>query len=754
MLQAIVLFQWLILIGMGGLLIYTVVRMSHLEKRLRKIEIVQEWVPTQPEVPPSPSPLVKDDLLTHESAQPMSEGNDEAYANAEPFTPYIPAPAPLPVEPKEKNGSSFLKEGWEVFIGGRLLNRIGAFALFLGVAFFLQYAFEQNWIHEWMRIALGGGAGVFLMVLGERFRKKKFSIFSHGLTGAGVAIGYVTIYAANQFYHLFSMEFSLLLMALVTASGVISALRAQSLAISILSWLGGFLSPFLLGATGGMSVAVLLYGMLFNTGMIWLGGRGKQWSLLHLLAQVTTISFVSAFCLNSATSLLYPLLFLLYFWLIGIFGEQQRSSGLLGIVTIGSNAMVLLIMMQGLGLTFQRSWLAWLMLLVTGLYLWLVFRQKDTSSLRLEGLRVGIALVSYCWGTAWLVSNVPPGFYLDQSSSWLLIILWTLAAVALGWWANVAQKKYLRIMSLSLFWLGSFLTVINGLSTLSKSYPVLNSRMLLTIILSISMGLVAKWFRRVTNNGSINWESHGLHGSWAVFLWIMISVEIVSWFDGGESKGITLTYFLIITWFVYGVVFFTNGLLKKGPSALLWIGGGSFGLGTVTLLVVAWISPLPVTSYVPLVNLRGAAFTIFFLAIGLGVRWIKKSMDIPSFLRMYGLALPSLFGFIWVTVEISNIYGRLQIGAQDSFLINAEGLTLSGVWLVYSLGLMGIGIFRNIKILRWMSIGLSGISIIKIFLWDLSFLDTVFRILSFIFLGLILLGISFLYQKYRDRFKV
>ena len=47
------------------------------------------------------------------------------------------------------------------------------------------------------------------------------------------------------------------------------------------------------------------------------------------------------------------------------------------------------------------------------------------------------------------------------------------------------------------------------------------------------------------------------------------------------------------------------------------------------------------------------------------------------------------------------------------------------------------------------SIVLFGLAILKIFIYDLSFLDTLYRIFSFLGLGLILLAVSYLYQRYR-----
>lgn len=51
--------------------------------------------------------------------------------------------------------------------------------------------------------------------------------------------------------------------------------------------------------------------------------------------------------------------------------------------------------------------------------------------------------------------------------------------------------------------------------------------------------------------------------------------------------------------------------------------------------------------------------------------------------------------------------------------------------------------------LRIAAIVLFGVAILKIFIYDLSFLDTVYRIVSFIGLGVILLSVSYLYQRYR-----
>jgi uncharacterized membrane protein len=84
-----------------------------------------------------------------------------------------------------------------------------------------------------------------------------------------------------------------------------------------------------------------------------------------------------------------------------------------------------------------------------------------------------------------------------------------------------------------------------------------------------------------------------------------------------------------------------------------------------------------------------------------------------------------------------------------SRLRDLQQLTLSGVWLTYSVVLMVFGLWARRRPLRIMSIVLFGVTILKIFIYDLSFLDTLYRIFSFIGLGLILLAVSYAYQRFK-----
>jgi uncharacterized membrane protein len=108
------------------------------------------------------------------------------------------------------------------------------------------------------------------------------------------------------------------------------------------------------------------------------------------------------------------------------------------------------------------------------------------------------------------------------------------------------------------------------------------------------------------------------------------------------------------------------------------------------------------------------------------------------------------------TGEVNDYFRKLLEEARISGtsditrLTNIVQLALSSTWLLYSIVIMFIGILRRYRPLRLLSILVFGLTILKIFFHDLSFLETLYRIFSFIGLGIILLAASYLYQRNKD----
>jgi uncharacterized membrane protein len=78
-----------------------------------------------------------------------------------------------------------------------------------------------------------------------------------------------------------------------------------------------------------------------------------------------------------------------------------------------------------------------------------------------------------------------------------------------------------------------------------------------------------------------------------------------------------------------------------------------------------------------------------------------------------------------------------------------EAFSYSALWMLYGAALMVIGFWKSQAFIRWLAIALLVITAIKVFFVDISLLQRGYRIASFIALGVILLAVSFFYQRAR-----
>lgn len=108
--------------------------------------------------------------------------------------------------PKRRQKKRWTGIDWELLVGGRWLNRIGAVAIIIGLIFFVKYAFDHDLINAQTKVVIVGLIGALFLWGGRYFYRKKLPIFAQGLIGAGVAILYLAVYAAHNVYHLLSVH--------------------------------------------------------------------------------------------------------------------------------------------------------------------------------------------------------------------------------------------------------------------------------------------------------------------------------------------------------------------------------------------------------------------------------------------------------------------------------------------------------------------------------------------------------------------
>ena len=147
----------------------------------------------------------------------------------------------------------------ENLIGGHWLNRIGILAVFIGISFFLKYAFDNNWIGPSGRVAIGILLGALMLPWSHWLLSRGYPYFSEGIAALGQAILLLSLWAGCRYYAVFSREVGFAGMVLVTITIAAVALGRDSQRIAMLSMLGGFLTPLLVSTGRDEQIALLTY---------------------------------------------------------------------------------------------------------------------------------------------------------------------------------------------------------------------------------------------------------------------------------------------------------------------------------------------------------------------------------------------------------------------------------------------------------------------------------------------------------------
>ena len=104
-----------------------------------------------------------------------------------------------------------------------------------------------------------------------------------------------------------------------------------------------------------------------------------------------------------------------------------------------------------------------------------------------------------------------------------------------------------------------------------------------------------------------------------------------------------------------------------------------------------------------------------------------------------------LLGFVWSTFLVQDYFGGSRLFEWSAS--NTEVYTYSVVWLLLAVLYQSIGLWRRQRIIHTGSLVLLLLTIGKVFLVDASELEGIFRVFSFLGLGVALIGIGFFYNK-------
>ena len=535
-----------------------------------------------------------------------------------------PAPAPPVFVPPATE-----VPGLEARIGSHWLNRIGIAAVLIGVSFFLNYAFENNWIGAAGRIAIGLIAGIAVVLWSERFRSRGYYVFSYSLKAVGIGALYLSLWASFQVYHLMPSSVVFACMLMVTAATCAMALSQNAEILAVFAITGGFSTPVLLSTGVNREFALFSYVLVLDVGILALVFF-KPWRRLLLLGFLGTLilycGWYAEFYSRSQfqPTLIFATLFFAIFAIAPLLMlHQERGSGIMPLGMAFANAVTYFLQAYAMIADISVTAMAWFSLLLAAVYLLLNrFRprtsdQQAEQKLRLMHLALAVGLITVA---------IP----IRLEAHWITIG-WFVEAALLLWLADRIKSDLLNIFAL--------------------------------MALVLGVGRLLFW-------------------------------------DNFESGHLIFNMRMA----VYGVAIAVLGLVAYNAS--------------------------------------------------------KRSDDPAKTIAAIAVVAMNALALVALTHEIADYYSQQMVAihpqpgswsiedwARAHSIEIAGNFTYSALWMAYGAMLMVIGFWRGSAFVRWQALLLIAATIIKVFVLDTSQLDRIYRILSFVALGVLLLAVSFAYQR-------
>lgn len=760
----------------------------------REIEIT-DAADTAVIMPPEEEELIENAI---EEALSHPVAGEEKIALQEPGTPApgIPeqtAAAAFIEAPEKKSWYARFKEknpDLEKFIGENIINKIGIVILVLGVSFFVKYAIDKNWISEPLRVGIGILAGSAVLFIANRLRIH-YKAFSSVLVAGAFSIFYFTIAIAFHDYHLFSQTTAFLIMVVITAFSVAISVGYDREELAIMSLIGGFAVPFMVSTGSGNPVVLFSYIAILNAGVLVFSYL-RKWNITVFLAFVfTALLLCGWFYLEGyekklfTVTLIFATIFYFKFNAISVAGHIRDR----GKVTYLQYAVILL----NTGCYYTLGYMvvdnlnpALLGLFTLSLALYnvlfaYILYKKEIVDRNAIYLLIGLAL-------SFATLTIPLQF-----SKHYITLFWAVEAVLLFWLAGrsgIHRFKIVAIVVQVLMLISLCMDWQQGYSLSDRPLPVvLNAVFVTGVVVLASLWATAKLLEKEhmpVNVWKIEFNPvfyrSGVLGVLLLTGYLVGILEVVYQSHRLVSNTATATSPGLLYHFVFCFVLakagFDNPVFKK----VQWIAAVS----AIALFVV-------VTSYIPYNEIfnninEGTSYSLAFYThfISLCLVFVlladlfrklvlSNAGEAPAFDRtiwifafavVYTLSNELMLAAYYINRDIVSFasleaeypgkdpgqnWNRMNFIRQSFSEIRNQVVKIGFpiLWGGISFLFLILGIRISRRLIRIAALVLLAVTVIKLFLYDIRNVSETGKIIAFILLGVVILVISFVYQKIR-----
>jgi uncharacterized membrane protein len=621
----------------------------------------------------------------------------------------------------------------EDLLGGRVLAWLGGIAVLVGIVFFFALAISHGWIGPAARTLIAGGGALLLLGAGIWLHDHKGRTDAALATVSTAVAGlFATVTVASQVYDLVPAVAGLFLVAAVGVLATTLALRWESRGVAALGIGGTLLAPALVGAPSSTSSMVFLLiasaaasGVLLWQRWDWLAfgafaATTPQWIgyLLHDPSPAAALTVLACFgALNVAAAIGFEL---------RVPTERLRLSSTF---LLALNALVLATVgwfwLSGNGHhTLGEVWLIALAVLHLGVGL---------SERKIKNVSHDLGLVSLVLGVS--VADVAYGLIVHGPA---LAVGWAGAAVGFAiikrrsrdgsheaMLAQVGLGVHIGLALVRTLFADAPPSALTGDDAGLLSAAVALSALAASCFVSARIAEEGKPELRIALDGlglaalaymtALLVDGPALTLAWAAEAAALAKI-------GRRSKD------AIAQWGAVAFVSLAGAyatLVEAPPKALV------YGVDNVLAVAGALVAVGAVSLLMGHLATCGKSRRPAFYASA-------------AFMLLYAasIAIVSAFqpGTPGAELSIFDI-GTRQTGQ----------VFLSAMWAFVGVSALLVGLRRDIRGLRVGALGLLGVAVGKVFLYDLATLTSVYRVVSFVGLGLLLLAGAFAWQRMRPR---
>lgn len=485
---------------------------------------------------------------------------------------------------------------WELLIGRKGLGWVAVILLLFGTAFFLRYAYENQWIGPLGRVAVGLLIGLTLIVAGFRYHRRDWRVFSQMLSSGGIVTLFLAVFSAFGFYHLIPQRTAGVFLTVVILESALLAVLYRAPTLAWMSLIGGLLTPVLMRSEADQYQSLFTYLVVLNLGVLLLVGW-RRWGGLTTLALLGTQGLFWAWYAERY----HPEKLV---WAIGfqaalfvLFVAHSLISKLVRPRPASWEHLGLLVLNACLGFSAAyvllrddyRQWLGLLAIAMAALYTALgrliLRRSAADSRLLLAALAVAVGFIAWA-------------FPLQARAEWVALG-WAAEAAALAWFGLRVNALPLRAIAIAP--LGAAVARLLLIDTphraLEPHLPILNDYALpalgVTGCLLISAGLTRRFLARLETAERIWAGLVGIGG--VLLLWFVLSIDTHSYLrylsawasenpeDAQRWRWLS-QMLLSALWAVYALAVLTVGFWRRLP-ALRWTALAIFAVTIVKVFV-------------------------------------------------------------------------------------------------------------------------------------------------------------------------